>query len=73
MTKTSTPITPENLEKMGFVEFKHSPRIFRMKRLFLTHSRVAWQICDEEGFVGNEGNYRDIEEILARAKEQNLI
>lgn len=73
MTKTSTPITPEKLKKMGFVEFKHSPRIFRMKRLFLTHLGVAWQICDEEGFVGNEGNYRDIEEILARAKEQNLI
>ena len=55
------------------MEFKHSPRIFRMKRLFLTHSGVAWQICDEEGFVGNEGNYLDIEEVIARAKEQNLI
>ena len=44
-----------------------------MKRLFLTHSGVAWQICDEEGFVGNEGNYLDIEEVIARAKEQNLI
>ena len=73
MTKTLTPITPENLKKAGFVEFKHSPRIYGKKRLFLTHSGVAWQICDEEGFVGNEGNYRDIEEILARAKEQNLI
>lgn len=73
MTKTSTPITPENLKKAGFVEFKHSPRIYGKKRLFLTHSGVAWQICNEEGFVGNEGNYRDIEEILARAEEQNLI
>lgn len=73
MDEKLTPITPENLINAGFERLSNAPHIFKMKKLFLTHSGIAWQICDKEGYVGNEGNYRNIEELLARAKEQNLI
>lgn len=69
----STPITHESLINAGFVEYSDSPHIYRKKKIFLTYSGITWQICDENGYVGNEGNYRDIEEVIARAKEHNLI
>lgn len=64
--QTSTPITLENLRKHGFCQCS-SPIIWRKGKLHITCWTGTWQICDEEGRVGNEGNYNSIEELFARA------
>lgn len=47
-----TQINHENLIKDGFVQIdKH---LYAKENIYITHSGVAWQLCDENSYVGNE-------------------
>lgn len=64
--RKSTPITFENLLSLGFVIHSSYPLILRLGDLYITCWNDTWQICNQEGCVGNEGNYNCIEEIITR-------
>lgn len=62
----STQITFLRLISLGFRFHNLKPLILRKGKLFVTCWSGTWQICDQEGRVGNEGNYNNIEELLKR-------
>ena len=65
----STRMTFFRLILLGFKLHSLKPLILRKGNLFVTCWSGTWQICDENGRVGNEGNYNSIEELFARANE----
>ena len=69
MKKQSTELTFWNLILLGFMPYKLYPFILRKGNLYVTYWNGVLQICDEEGRVGTEGNYNNIEELITRVLE----
>ena len=53
MKGNTTLITHNALIKDGYSLYKIKPTIFRKGKTFITQT-IRWQICDENGNVGNE-------------------
>jgi hypothetical protein len=45
-------INHNNLIKEGFVQI--GEHLYTKENIYITHSGVAWQICDKNSNVGNE-------------------
>lgn len=63
-----TPINAETLKQHGFVLYKTEPLIYQRDNIYITKI-ITWQICDDNGYVGNEGHYNSIEQLNKKILE----